>query len=250
MKLYTTKDLRQRTVPWFDARCGRVCSSEVGAVIAADGRLRKARNGNGRAESVKTYVNKLVSELLSGYVAISDYASTDMQYGARNEESASGMLSLITDMEFEAVGGMLSDCRRWWASSDGVSFWADGSVKAVAEIKTPTPKRMVGYLLDPESFVEEYIAQVAVEIIVSGAEVGYLFAYGPGLKASESHVLRTIEAGDQYVLNVRASLNDLGAMVVDALAKLGAECFEPPPAPKTAAEIEAEGRDWLRRMTA
>lgn len=249
MKVYRSKELPQRTRRWFDARCGRICSSEVGAVIANDGTLRRSRDKRGYSDAVHTYVNKIVGERISGYVAISDYASTDMQYGSAHEHAATEMLSLITDVEFEPIGGVMSDDLQLWASSDGVSFGAGDSINAVAEIKIPTPKIMVKYLLDELEFMADYKAQVAHEIIVTGADVGYLFAYGAGLRLSRSNVLIPIEASCEYVRNMRKSLGELVALVDTALEKLGASLI-PPKAPMTAAESQADIDAWVRSVTA
>lgn len=247
MKLYNSKEMPQRTTTWFNARCGRICSSEVGAAIAADGTLRKARSGGGYADSVWSYVAKVVSERISGYVVLSDYASQDMRYGSEHEEAARDMLGLMTGRRFESIGGCLSDDGSIWASSDGVERGPNGTIHAVAEIKIPSMKRQVAYLMDGGEcdFRDEYQAQVATEIVATGAEVGFLFAYGTGLRIERSNVLIEVCETDGYVANVRESLAELERLIGNAIVFLGSDRVRPLPAPLTAAEQAAVDRAWM-----
>lgn len=252
MKIY--RDLTQKSQEWFDLRRGRICSSDMNKVIDTEGRLRQPRSkSSDMAESVRTYVHQLVAERISGYVdAGNDWASAAMEYGIRFEAAARSALSFQTGLDFQPVGGVLSTCERLWTSSDGIAMSdADPTkVAAIAEIKIPIPKTQVGYLLSPQDCVDEYKPQLAHEMIVSEADRGYLFSYGPGLEVPAPNVLIEVTAGSAYIANLRGAIEQIDGYVLAALRRLGVPhaMLLPPPIPQarpTKEDDATAAREWF-----
>ena len=226
------RDLKQKSPDWFQLRRGRVCSSDVHRIVDSEGVLRRGRSKSAElSEGVQTYIAQLVSERVSGYVDdSSEYQSQAMGYGIDFEHAARLALGIETNLDFAPIGGILSSCGRWWASSDGVAMHGTGVFK-VAEIKIPNPRTQVSYLLDERRLIEEYKPQVCMEILVAEAAGGCLFSYGAGINADRANVLIEISCDDPFIDNLRASLERLDQLVAQAMAHIGADAplITPPP---------------------
>lgn len=222
------RHLKQKSRDWFDMRRGRVCSSDVGRIIDANGKLKASRSGKGYSDAVYTYAHQLIAERAGGYIDLSEFASRAMEYGIRHEAAARSALSLFTDLEFATIGGVLSECGRWWASTDAVAE-SGGEVVAVAEIKIPNHKTQVGYLLNPDWLWADYKPQLAFEMIVSGAKVGFLFSYGAELGLPQSNVLLELASDAEYVVALRESLEQFDRFLGGLCSQLGVDNRPPKP---------------------
>lgn len=237
------REIPQKSQQWFELRRGRVCSSQVAGIVDGDGLLRRGRTKSATySDGVKGYVAKLVAERVSGYSAIEgEYQSSAMMYGVAYEHAARAALELHVGVGFESIGGVLSDCGRWWASSDGVAMDGD-KIVAVAEIKIPTPKTQVSYLLDESALIDEYKPQLCHEMLVTGAEHGFLFSYGAGINAKRVNVLSEVDKSDPFIAALRESLEIFDMLVMDALRRIGADTTPP-----VAVKVETN-REWFERQ--
>lgn len=237
------RDIPQRSKDWFALRRGRICSSHVGDLVDSDGNLKRGRSkGDSIGQGVRSYVAQLVSERISGYIELDTFSSAAMEYGVQHEAAARAALEFQTGLTFVNVGGCLSDCGRWWASADGIATETDGAVWAVAEIKIPLPKSQVKYLLDSKELMDEYEPQLYHEMLVTQAQAGYLFSYGPGLSARRVNVLCEVSADDPFIENLRASLERVDELVREALRSIGASETLPPVAMPEPAKSD---REWF-----
>ena len=241
MKIF--RDIAQRTAKWHELRRGRVCSSAVSRIVDGDGNLKKGRSkAEPISQAVHTYVAELIAERVSGYVDTGmAYASAAMDYGQQHEAAARAAIEFETGIEFEQVGGCLSTCGRWWASGDGIQANGD-TVVSTCEIKIPTPKYQVAYLLDVSRLTDEYTPQVCHEMLVAGAATGFLYSYGAGLNCDRPNVLVQINGDDPFIANLRAALESFDVLVRAACRRIG--CPETLPEPVVVDEAAA-ARQWF-----
>lgn len=129
---------------WLWRRLGIPTASEFSRIITpAKGELSKG---------IDAYIAELIAEqVCPDYTG--GFTSRPMWAGTQIESEARGWYSFTTGAKVRAVGFVTDDHERWGASPDGL---ADD---VGLELKGPTPKVHVGYMLDPASLEAEYRTQ-------------------------------------------------------------------------------------------
>ncbi len=186
MKIY--KDIVQGSDEWLAIRKGRPTASRFSDIITATGLPSK---------SVEPYIRELIAECFCpDFSAWAGSIYTDR--GVAMEPEAREAFSKETGLMVEQVGFVLSD--------DGVCGCSPDSLieghKAGLEIKCPTPKAHVGYVLDGV-LPSDYRQQVHGSMAITGLKEWHFWSYFPGMKP-----LHLIVKRDGYTDKVEAALAD------------------------------------------
>jgi len=185
-------ELEQGTPEWLQARCGRPTASRFSDIItAAKGDLSK---------SAKGYIRELIGQTFCpewSYI----FKSADMQRGNDLEPEARESFAKATGLTVAQVGFCIRDDGITGCSPDGLITDAAGEYMAGLEIKCPSPKVHIGYVLDG-GLPDDYKQQVHGSMAVTGLTEWHFWSYFPGMKPH--HV---IVHWDDYTEKLAASLD-------------------------------------------
>jgi len=185
-------DLDQGTTQWLAARVGRPTASRFADIItAAKGDLSKSAGG---------YIRELI-----GQTFCPDWQYTPknaaMQRGNDLEPEARQAFIDATGFTVAQVGFCIRDDGLSGCSPDGLITDAEGVYMAGLEIKCPSPKVHIGYVLDG-GLPDDYKQQVHGSMAVTGLTEWHFWSYFPGMKPH--HVL---VQWDDYTDKLSASLD-------------------------------------------
>ena len=169
MKIF---DMPQGTVEWFSVRSGTISASNFKKILTP--------KANKLAAGRITYAYQLVAQMAMGYRPPTDveaYTSREMEYGIDTEPEARSFYSMETGRTVREVGFITDDEHRIGCSPDGLVDDGNGGL----ELKCPTARHHVAYMLDPGSLVEEYKHQVHGCMIVSERPWWDIMSYCIGL---------------------------------------------------------------------
>jgi hypothetical protein len=167
----------QLSPEWFALRVGKITGSLFPDLMPKD---------NAKVEYTQGQYSLLVqiaSEILTGE-AEETFTSKAMQWGVDMEESGREALSdyLMTPIR---ESGFWEYSEWAGASPDGIG----GNMDFVAEIKCPTSKTHMLYLLDSEKLWKKYRWQVVAESLCSGIDNAYICSYDPRFPLDKSIVV-------------------------------------------------------------
>lgn len=156
---FTIVDCAQRTPEWFAARAGRATGSKAHCVVAI---------GRAGAESItkRDYRLQLACERLTGKPAEGGFVNFDMQRGIDMEPLALSAYEAATGNIVNQTGFLVHDSMQIGCSLDGDI----DNFKGLLELKAPKTNTHISYWRDNQSFINEYYAQVAHSLLVTGAE--------------------------------------------------------------------------------
>ncbi len=160
---------------WWEYHRGRPTASSFDRIITP-------KKGDLSSQS-EDYIAELVAQrLLPGLkVAPENYISRAMLDGIQLEPEARNWYQLERDIHVEQVGICLTDCGRFGASPDAlIPKIGGGGHEGGLELKCPTPKVHVGYLVKG-ILPDEYRCQVHGELWVTGLPWFDFVSYCPGL---------------------------------------------------------------------
>lgn len=177
----------QGSEEWNAARVGIHTASQFDALITP---LGKAKKGDGP----ETYLNKLISECLTG---VRDETPNTywMNRGIELEPEARETAEAITSIEFEEVGIIYLDKDKQVAASpDGVNF----EIETGLEIKCPSAAKHVAYLR-ANTCPKEYVHQVQGSMMVTGFKSWYFMSYHPDIKP----LIIKVDRDEEYIETLR-----------------------------------------------
>ena len=187
MKIY--KDIKQGTDEWAALRKGRPTASRFSEIITATGLPSK---------SVAPYIRELIAECFCpDFSAWAGNVYTDR--GAAMEPEAREAFAKHTGLTVEQVGFIIQEDGPAGCSPDSL-IRNDGAIVAGLEIKSPTPKAHVGYVLDGV-LPSEYKQQVHGSMAITGLSTWHFWSYFPGMKP-----LHLIVRRDEYTDKVQQAL--------------------------------------------
>jgi hypothetical protein len=189
------RDIEQGTDEWLQLRKGRPTASRFSDIItAAKGELSKSANG---------YICELIGET---FCPEFEYWSGNKYTERGTELEAAARVSFceITGYEIEQVGFCLADDGVSGCSPDGLIMDGGKYVSGV-EIKCPTPRVHVGYVLDGV-LPSDYKQQVHGSMVITGLDHWHFFSYFPGMQP-----LHLIVKRDDYTEKLSESLNQFVA---------------------------------------
>jgi len=207
MKIYT--DLEQGSDAWIKLRKGKPTASRFSDIITA-------AKGD-KSKSAKPYMRELIGEAFCP--DWEEWAGNKYtERGTETEPEAREAFASILDTErLEDTGFVLSDDGVSGCSPDGLIYQEDRLISGV-EIKCPSPKLHIGYVLDG-GLPLLYKAQVHGSMVVTGTDYWHFWSYFPGLRPHYIVVVR-----DEFTAKVEVAVaefvHEYKAAYADALPKL------------------------------
>ncbi len=182
----------QGSEAWERLRTGRPTASRFSDIItAAKGELSKSAQG---------YMVELISQCFCpGWSDFLGNKWTDR--GTEMEPEAREAFIQHTGLNVVQVGFCTRDDTVAGCSPDGLIVDADGNYIAGIEIKSPSPKVHIGYILDGK-LPNDYKQQVHGSMAVTGLNEWHFWSYYPGIQPFHIVVQR-----DEYTEKVSASLD-------------------------------------------
>lgn len=202
--------LEQRTPEWGRKRLGLPTASEFGSIITPKKREY--------ATAADTYIDSLIDQLMRPE-ANGEEAWTGNKHTRRGgllEPEAIGTYAFDRGVRVTAVGLVLSDCRRFGCSPDGL-VGKDGMVEA----KAPDGPTFVKWFREHARTGEvpaEHKPQVHGSLIVTGRKWSDFIAYCPGY-----HPLVIRVTPDSFTDRLREHLDTFHRDYTAALAAFGLE---------------------------
>lgn len=185
-------ELEQGSDEWIQARCGRPTASRFSDIItAAKGDLSK---------SAKGYIRELIGQTFCPEWQYG-FKSAEMQRGNDLEPEARRAFCDATGLTVATVGFCVRDDGISGCSPDGLITDDAGEYMAGLEIKCPSPKTHIGYVLDG-GLPDDYKQQVHGSMAVTGLTEWHFWSYFPGMQPH--HVL---VQWDDYTEKLAASLD-------------------------------------------
>lgn len=194
MKIF--RDIEQGSDEWKRIRKARPTASRFSDIItAAKGELSKSATG---------YIRELIGEAFC----------PDFEYWTGNQFTERGKdlepvareaFASVINLKVEQVGFVLGADGVCGCSPDALLLDDDGNIVAGVEIKCPTPKTHIAYVLDG-GLPDEYRQQVHGSLAVTGLGEWHFWSFFPGL-APHHHVVRR----DEYTAKVESALKSFVA---------------------------------------
>jgi hypothetical protein len=181
--------MEQGTPEWEMARLGMPTASGFDRIVSP----KKLQPSS----SAPAYRNQLLAEWLLGYPM--DFGGSQWtQRGTGMEAEARAYFELQNDVEVRRVGFCLRDDGKAGCSPDGLIGEDEG-----LELKCPGIHTHIGYLLSPESLLNEYHSQVQGGLYITGRERWHLLSYHPDLPAV--HIV--VEPDAKHIAALAAGLD-------------------------------------------
>lgn len=203
-------DCQQTGPEWWLVRRGIPTASNFGRILTpAKGELSKQADD---------YIAELIADraALQPPISTDHPMSRDMANGVNMEPEARRWYSMNGDVDVRQVGFCLTGDGRFGCSPDGL-VGGDGGL----ELKCPSLKTQVRYLLDNDALMHDYRCQVHGSLIVTGRDWWDLVSYAPGLPPVLIRV-----TPDGFTAKLRAGLDAFHERYMDLLAR-----FDLPPLP-------------------
>lgn len=208
MKIY--RDLTQGTPEWLAIRKGRPTASRFSEIITATGLPSKSADG---------YMRELIAECFCPDF-VSWRGNADTERGQELEPEARVAFSNATGLTLDIVGFVIADDGTCGCSPDSLILGGSGHIAGV-EIKCPTPKTHVGYVLDGV-LPDVYKQQVHGSMAITGLDTWHFWSYFPGLKPLHVVVHRDGYT-DKVAVLLAAFVRDYKAAMSAAIPKLKVE---------------------------
>lgn len=203
-------DVEQGSIEWTQARLGIATSSEFDRVVTPS-RLEYASKAS-------TYLMELLAEWVTGK-ELETWTSKWAERGHDLEPEARDAYAFERGAKVESVGFIYRDEERLCGCSPDGLVEEDGGL----ELKCPSAKWHITYLIRPEEFVEKHRMQVQGGLWVTGRSWWDLMSYYPGLppvieqvrpdpkvqKALDEHL------GKEFLARLRALRKKLRDMGID-----------------------------------
>lgn len=165
-----------QTDEWFEAKCGKLSSSEVGKIFVGS-----RSKGEVFGQGALTYINKKVGEYLTG--ESKGIPETEAVLRGLSEEP-------YAIMRFEQLTGKKVQSSEFWVHNAIYCGTTDGQViedNSIVEVKCLDSKEHIE--ICSFSSVEQlkkydfiYYSQVQSNILISGADSGYFISYDDRIK--------------------------------------------------------------------
>lgn len=224
----------QGSEAWLRHRMGKPTASEFDKIITPA--KREDKNGNilgwqpTKGETRRNYQVHLLTELILD-MPLSNVTTGAMEHGHDWEPKARAAYEMLLGVDAEPCGFCTNDEGTIGASPDG--FVGD---EGTVEFKSPQkPEIHVGYLLNPQSLVDEYFVQTQGQLLVADTfQWTDLVSYFDGLPMVRVRVTREEEFQSRLKSGLKSFVCELSDLITRAIEN---GWIEKKKAPKTA--------DWI-----
>jgi len=179
------ENIEQGTSEWAQLRCGRVTASKFKDIMT---------NGRGDKPSAtaKTYMIKLVSEILRGE-PMPFFENDAMRWGTETEPQARAMYELKNNAGVKEVAFV--------ELNEFVGVSPDGLVgdDGLLEIKCPNTETQIKRFLDKTRLPKEYEAQVQGQLWVTGREWCDFVSFDPRIDVEASYIQTRVYRDEEYI---------------------------------------------------
>lgn len=195
------KDIEQGTEEWAAIRKGRPTASRFDEIVTASGAPSKSSNA---------YIRELIAECFCpDFSAWVGNIYTDR--GQQLEPEAREAFAKATGLTVDQVGFVISADGVCGCSPDSLVM-ENGVPVAGLEVKSPTPKMHVSYVLDGV-LPPAYAPQVHGSMVVTGLKQWHFWSYFPGMKP-----LHVLVKRDEYTDKIEGALKDFVEKYKEAMA--------------------------------
>jgi len=198
------KDIIQGSPEWKLLRKGKPTASNFDQIVTPTGLPSK---------SAKGYMRELIAECFCpDYEYFSGNRYTEQGKQLEPEAREWFVAKLSPSLRVEQVGFVLSDDGVAGCSPDSLIFCGEKPFNGL-EIKCPSPKVHINYVLDGE-LPDEYRAQVHGSMVVTGLRNWTFLSYYPGIRplcipvAWDSYTDKLAAALSQFVTDYKAAMKD------------------------------------------
>jgi YqaJ-like viral recombinase domain len=192
----------QYSSEWWEARIGKPSASEFDKIITPGGRPSKGQDG---------YIAQLIGDMhhFDPNAMTERPMNAAMRHGVDCEPRARAWYAMETGCDPQQVGGVQDDAGRFWSSPDFIV-----GDEGIGELKCPTPKTQVEYLL-AGTLPDEYRPQVHAHLFISGRKWCDFVSYADMLPK-----LRIRVFPDDYTKELRVQAEVFYAKFQAALASI------------------------------
>lgn len=189
-------EMRQRTAEWFQARLGKVTSSNIYNVLS---RTTK----NLPTSKYEEYKIKLMTERLVGEISQS-YTTAAMQWGIEHEENALKEYAFIYDTEVTQCGFIQHPTIQMAGASPDGLIGENGLV----EIKCPQSANHLRFWMT-ETIKPEYLAQMHFQMACTGRQWCDFVSYDPRFAEQSAHLrlkVQRIHRNDEQIETINQAV--------------------------------------------
>lgn len=179
------ESIEQGSQEWLELRLGKVTASKFKDVMT-NGR------GNKPSATAKTYMIKLVAEILRGE-PLPFFENDAMKWGTETEPQARAMYELKNDVEVKEVAFV--------ELNEFVGVSPDGLVgeDGLLEIKCPNTETQIKRFLDDVGLPSDYEAQVQGQLWVTGRQWCDFVSFDPRIDVEASYIQTRVYRDEEYI---------------------------------------------------
>lgn len=195
------KDIIQGSDEWHAIRKGRPTASNFDQIVTATGLPSK---------SAGPYIRELIAECFCpDFPTWAGNNATER--GQLIEPEAREAFAKETGLAPETVGFVIADDGVCGCSPDSL-LTMDGKYVAGLEIKSPSPKAHVGYVLDGV-LPAAYAQQVHGSMVITGLDQWHFWSYFPGMKS-----LHVVVTRNEYTAKIAHAIKGFVSLYKDEMA--------------------------------
>ena len=187
------ESMEQGSQEWLELRLGKVTASKFKDVMT-NGR------GNKPSATAKTYMIKLVAEVLRGE-SLPFFESDAMKWGTETEPQARAMYELKNDVEVKEVAFV--------ELNEFVGVSPDGLVgdEGLLEIKCPNTETQIKRFLDDVGLPGDYEAQVQGQLWVTGRQWCDFVSFDPRIDVEASYIQTRVYRDEEYIAKLEEKVS-------------------------------------------
>lgn len=187
------ESMEQGSQEWLELRLGKVTASKFKDVMT-NGR------GNKPSATAKTYMIKLVAEILRGE-PLPFFENEAMKWGTETEPQARAMYELKNDVEVKEVAFV--------ELNEFVGVSPDGLVgdDGLLEIKCPNTETQIKRFLDDTGLPSDYEAQVQGQLWVTGRQWCDFVSFDPRIDVEASYIQTRVYRDEEYIAKLEEKVS-------------------------------------------
>lgn len=203
------ESMEQGSQEWLELRLGKVTASKFKDVMT-NGR------GNKPSATAKTYMIKLVAEVLRGE-SLPFFESDAMKWGTETEPQARAMYELKNDVEVKEVAFV--------ELNEFVGVSPDGLVgdEGLLEIKCPNTETQIKRFLDDVGLPGDYEAQVQGQLWVTGRQWCDFVSFDPRIDVEASYIQTRVYRDEEYIAKLEEKVSIFVEEMKSMIKKLTGE---------------------------